>query len=209
MLICRRMKKQLLACLAATLALTVHAVAATASVETINNLNAAFQGESNASARYQAFAQKADAEGLAQVAKLFRAASAAEAIHRDTHKATILKLGGQVAAVTLDAVTPGTTAENLQAAIKGESYERDTMYPAFLQKAKADGAEAAVRSFHFAVSAEKEHAKLYADALAQLGKNPVVDYYVCPTCGDTVAGRPTKEKCGTCRGATEKFIAIS
>jgi rubrerythrin len=203
------MKNKILASLAAALAFAVHAVAGTASAETIDNLNAAFRGESNANHRYQAFAQKADAEGYAQVAKLFRAAAAAEAVHRDTHKATILKLGGTVADFALDAVTPGTTAENLQAAIKGESYERDTMYPAFLAKAKADDSKEAIRSFHFAVSAEKEHATLYADALAQLGKNPVVDYYVCPTCGDTSVGKPAKDKCSTCRGATDKFTKIS
>jgi len=203
------MKNKLLACLTAALALTVHAVAGTASAETIKNLNTAFQGESNAANRYAAFARKADAEGFAQVAKLFRAASAAEAIHRDTHKATIEKLGGTAVAVVLDPVKPGTTAENLQEAIKGESYERDTMYPAFLQLAKAEGATEAVRSFHFAGSVEKEHAQLYAEALAQLGHNPAVDYYVCPTCGDTSVGQPTKEKCGTCRSSTGKFNRIS
>ena len=202
------MKKTFIATFVSALALAVQAVAATASVETLNNLNAAYRGESNANNRYQAFAQKAQAEGYAQVAKLFRAAATAEAVHRDTHKATILKLGGAVENVTLDPVTPGATAENLKEAIKGESYERDTMYPAFLQLAKAENATEAVRSFHFAVSAEKEHAKLYAEALAQLGKNPVVDYYVCPTCGDTSVGRPTKEKCGTCRQPTEKFNLI-
>jgi len=202
------MKKRLIASLAAVLALTVHAVAGTASAETINNLNAAFRGESNAHNRYKAFAQKADAEGHAQVAKLFRAAAAAEAVHRDTHKATIQKLGGTVVDVVLDPVTPGTTAANLQEAIKGESYERDTMYPDFLKQAKAEGATEAVRSFHFAVSAEKEHARLYAEALAQLGKNPAVDYYVCPTCGDTTVGKPAKEKCGTCRQPSGKFNLI-
>ena len=202
------MKKYFLASLIAASVLAVNAVAGSASAETIKNLNAAYQGESNAHNRYQAFAKQADIEGHAQVAKLFRAAAAAEAVHRDTHKATILKVGGTVDTVVLDPVTPGTTAENLSAAIKGESYERDTMYPAFLQLAKAENATEAVRSFHFAVSAEKEHAKLYAEALAQLGKNPVVDYYVCPTCGDTSVGRPTKEKCGTCRQPTEKFNLI-
>lgn len=203
------MKNRLIATLAAVLALTVHAVAGTASAETINNLNAAFRGESNAHHRYQAFARQADAEGHAQAAKLFRAAAAAEAIHRDTHKATILKLGGGVADVVLDPVTPGTTAANLQEAIKGESYERDTMYPDFLKLAKAEGATEAVRSFHFAVSAEKEHARLYAEALAQLGRNPVVNYYVCPTCGDTTVGKPGKEKCRTCRQPSGKFNLIS
>jgi rubrerythrin len=193
---------------AAALALAVNAIAA-ASPETIKNLNAAYRGESNANNRYLAFAQKADAEGYAQVAKLFRAAAAAEAVHRDTHKATILKLGGTVDSVTLDTVVPASTAENLKEAIKGESYERDTMYPAFLQLAKAENNRDAKRSFHFAVSAEKEHAKLYAEALAQLGNNPSVDYYICPVCGETSVGRPAAEKCPTCRQPTEKFNKTS
>lgn len=202
------MKYRSLAAFAGALTLCGFAAAATASTETIENLNAAFRGESNANSRYTAFAQKADAEGYAQVAKLFRAAAAAEAIHRDTHKATILKLGGAADAFALDAVTPGTTAENLQEAIKGESYERDTMYPAFLKVAKAENNHDAERSFHFAVSAEKEHAALYADALDQLGKNPSVGYYVCPVCGNTTVGRPTDEKCPTCRKPTDKFVQI-
>ena len=203
------MKNKLFACLTAALALTVNAVAGSASAETIKNLNTAFQGESNASHRYAAFAQKADAEGFAQTAKLFRAASAAEAVHRDTHRATILELGGSLAVFSLETVAPATTADNLQSAIKGESYESDTMYPGFIALAKSENNRAAERSFHFAVSAEKEHAALYADALAQLGKNPAVDYYVCPTCGETVAGLPNKDKCPTCRKPTDKFNKIS
>lgn len=202
------MKNRFLLTLVGALALAAQAVAATSSVETLKNLNAAYRGESNANNRYSAFAIKAEAEGQAQVAKLFRAAASAEAIHRDTHKATIAKLGGTVDQLTLDAVNPGTTAENLAEAIKGESYERDTMYPAFLKLAKAENNRDAERSFHFAVAAEKEHAALYTEALARLGKNPVVEYYVCPVCGDTTVGRPTKDKCATCRTATEKFVLV-
>lgn len=203
------MKNRIILSLVAILTFAGHAIAGTASAETLANLNAAYQGESNANHRYTAFAEKAAGEGHAQVAKLFRAAAAAEAIHRDTHKATIIKLGGIVDPVALEAVTLGSTAENLQAAITGESYERDTMYPAFLKTAKAENNRDAERSFHFAVSAEKEHARLYTEALAQLGKNPAVDYYVCPTCGDTSVGLPSKQKCGTCRQPSEKFILIS
>lgn len=202
------MNTRLLAALIATSALSGTAFAGTASTATLKNLNAAFQGESNAQNRYQAFAQKAEAEGYTQVAKLFRAAAAAEAVHRDTHKVTIERLGGKVDSFELDQVKPGSTAENLTAAIKGESYERDTMYPEFLQQAKAENDREAERAFHFAVSAEKQHAALYQQALAELGKNPAVDYYVCPTCGDTSVGRPANEKCGTCRKPTEKFVKI-
>jgi len=181
--------------------------ASSASPQTIKNLNAAFQGESNASNRYAAFAKKADAEGLPQVAKLFRAASAAEAIHRDSHKAAIIELGGAVESFKLDEVKPATTAENLKAAIKGETYERDTMYPEFLATAKADDAKSAIRTFQFALAVEKQHAVLYQNALDQLGKNPPADYYVCQVCGATLTALPDK-KCPVCRNGLDEFKKI-
>lgn len=183
------------------------AQAAQASDQTLRNLNTAFEGESNAANRYAIFAKAADAEGHPQVAKLFRAASAAEAIHRDTHKEAILALGGTPATFQLEAVTPASTEANLNAAIQGESYERDTMYPEFLALAKTDDARAAIRTFEFALAAEKEHAKLYAEALATLGKNAPADYYVCNVCGMTLTELPAK-KCPSCRKSKDEYQQI-
>lgn len=183
-------------------------VYAEVSQQTLKNLNEAFQGESNASHRYAKFAEKAEADGFSQVARLYRATSASEAIHRDTHKAAILKLGGTVATFELETVTPGTTAENLEASIKGESYERDTMYPDFIAQAKKDDARPAMRTFGFAIAAEKEHAKLYQAALASLGKNKATDYYVCNVCGMTLTALPAK-KCPSCHKGREEFKLIS
>jgi rubrerythrin len=202
------MKKSILLAVALASALLPASGASSVPQQTIKNLNAAFQGESNASNRYAAFAKKAESEGLVQVAKLFRATSASEAIHRDTHKAAILKLGGAVDSFKLDEVVPGTTAENLKAAIKGESYERDTMYPEFLAAAKADDAKPAIRAIQFAAAAEKEHAKLYQEALDQLGKNPPQDYYVCQVCGATLTSLPEK-KCPVCRNGLDEFKKIN
>ena len=176
--------------------------------ETIANLNAAYRGESNAHHRYALFAAKADEEGHPQVAKLFRATSRAEQIHRDTHRETIEKLGGKVDEFALDDVSAGSTRENLQQAIEGESYERDTMYPEFLAKAERDRSRPAVKTFRFALEAEKEHAKLYTKALANLGKNPSEDYYVCPVCGNTVTTLPTK-KCPVCRTDRDEYEKIT
>ncbi len=187
--------------------LLVHAAGAKVSELTLKNLNTAFQGESNAANRYIKFAEKADADGNPQVAKLFRAASAAEAIHRDTHKAAITTLGGSVTSFQLDAVAPGTTPENLSAAIKGESYERDTMYPQFLAVAKVDDATAAIRTMEFALAAEKEHAALYQNALDNFGKNAKADYYVCQICGMTVTELPAK-KCRSCRQSRDKYTLV-
>ncbi len=178
------------------------------SEQTIKNLNAAHQGESNAANRYARFAEKAAAEGCDQVAKLFRAASAAEAIHRETHKKAILELGGKVGTFELEAVVPATTEENLKAAIKGESYERDVMYPEFLAVAKADDVRAAIRTLEFAAAAEKEHAKLYQEALSSLGKNAPADYYVCQICGMTLTALPEK-KCPSCRKTRDEYVRIN
>jgi rubrerythrin len=204
------MKTKLSPIIAATLALLVFTGTARSAVseQTLKNLNTAFQGESNASNRYDAFAKKADQDGFAQVAKLFRAASAAEAIHRDTHKAAILELGGTIATFQLDPVTPGATADNLRAAIKGETHERDAMYPEFLAVAKADDAQAAIRTLQFALAAEKEHAKLYQLALDTLGKNTAADYFVCQVCGMTLTELPAKN-CPSCHKSRIEYKQIS
>ena len=177
--------------------------------KTLDNLQTAFNGESNAEARYLAFAQKAEAEGYGKVASLFRAAARAENIHADNHADVIRKLG---ATPTADVKTPEvkSTAENLQAAIKGESYERDAMYPEFLKQARDDGNKDAVRTFNFAKEAEAEHAKLYSEASNNLGtwKTNAQPFYVCPSCGFTT---PTLnfEKCPVDFTPREKFIAVS
>jgi rubrerythrin len=180
---------------------------AAASSKTLANLNTAFQGESNAAHRYAKFAEKAVTDGFPQVGKLFRAASAAESIHRDTHKQTIIELGGTVASFQLEAVTPGSTAENLQAAITGESHERDTMYPEFLALAKSEDSRPAIRTLNFALQSEKSHARLYQNALDNLGKNLPTEYYVCQECGETLTELPAK-KCPVCRTGRDEFTRI-
>jgi rubrerythrin len=176
--------------------------------KTIANLNTAFRGESNASHRYQAFAKKADDEGYRQAATLFRAASKAEAIHRDAHKDAITKLGGKPDEFTLDEPKVATTRENLQAAIKGESYERDVMYPDFLKQAQTDDLPAAIRTIRFALAAETEHAKLYKDALDNLGQTKQISFFVCPVCGYTTTGL-AGANCPACGTTKDRFIKFS
>ena len=81
-----------LVALLAISALPVAAAPATGS--TLDNLQAAFDGESNASARYLAFSRKAAEEGYGQVSSLFKAAARAEEIHAANHAVVIKKLGG-------------------------------------------------------------------------------------------------------------------
>lgn len=179
-----------------------------ASATTLENMQSAYNGESNAHARYLAFAKQADSEGYGEVASLFRAAARAEKIHATNHAAVIQELGTTPLA-KIEVPVVKSTRENLEAAIKGETYERDTMYPDFLKQARSDRKTAALRSLNLAKTAEAEHAKLYASALANLDRlkgTKEIAYYVCPTCGFTV--RETNfAKCPSCftaKGAFEK-----
>jgi rubrerythrin len=190
--------------------LVTAAAALPAGAATLDNLQAAFNGESNAHARYLAFAEKADSEGYGSVASLFRAAARAEEIHAAAHAEVIRSLGGEPEA-TIEAPKVGTTAENLEAAIEGESYERDTMYPEFLAAARADGQKGAVQSFTYAKTAEAEHAKLYGDALAKLDTlkgSSGVTYWVCTVCGYTVP-KLDFQKCPSCFNPKDKYVAVA
>jgi len=162
--------------------------------QTEKNLKEAFAGESQANRRYLAFAKKAEEEGYKQVAKLFRAAAEAETVHAHAH----LRALGAIK----------STRENIQEAIAGETHEFKKMYPEMLQKAKVEGLKQAEVSFDYANQVEKIHAALYDNALANLGKNKQVDYYVCPVCGNTVEEK-APATCPICNTAGSKFIKIS
>lgn len=161
--------------------------------KTYKNLYEAFAGESQANRKYLAFADKADAEGHKQVAKLFRAAAAAETVHAHAH----LRVAGGI----------NSTLENLKEAISGETHEFTSMYPQMIAEAKSEGFEPALRSFSFANAVEKVHAALYQKALDALGSNQVVDYYVCKVCGNTLEGEP-HGPCSVCQAGPVAFFKV-
>lgn len=180
-------------------------------VKTIENLKAGIKGETTASAKYAAFAQKAKEEGLDTIAKLFEAASKSESIHAANHTKALEALGEK-----MDEFKPEfevkTTAENLQAAIDGESYEVSTMYPKFLEEAKLEKAEKAEKSFTWAMDTEKKHQVFYQQALEALKANSEkslpFEYAVCPVCGNTYSKSLVDEKCAFCQTPKEKFVNI-
>ena len=161
--------------------------------KTEKNLMEAFAGESQANRKYLAFAKKADSEGHAQVARLFRAAARAETVHAHSH---FRVLGGVKG-----------TAENLEEAIGGETHEFESMYPQMIREAEAEDNRAARKSFEFANEVEKIHAALYRKALESLGKNAETEYHVCKVCGNTVEGEPP-EKCPICGAAGKAFEKV-
>jgi rubrerythrin len=162
---------------------------------TDSNLKEAFAGESQANRKYLAFAKKAEQEGFANVAKLFRTAAEAETIHAHGH---LNAMGGV-----------GSTAENLTAAVEGETYEHTEMYPPMLKQAEADG-HRAKRMFGLAAKAEAVHAKLYQAALeaVEQGKDlEATEFYLCPVCGHIELGAPPAS-CPICGAKGEKFTQV-
>ena len=157
------------------------------------NLKAAFAGESQAHIKYLAFADKAEKEGYPEVTRLFKAIAYAEQIHAISH---LRVLGGI-----------GSTAVNLAEAIAGENYEVTEMYPAFDAVAKLQGEKKAIRSFRFAMEAEKVHEEMYGEANESVAAGKDIEaapVYVCPVCGHTAIGE-APDKCPICGLPKDKY----
>ena len=162
---------------------------------TEKNLKDAFAGESQAHMKYMVFADRAEREGLANIARLFRAASFSEQIHAGNHLKTL---------------GVGQTAANLEVAFGGETYEITTMYPEFMQTAEQDEEKRARQSMSDAMEAEKVHAALYArakTAVAGGADMPTVALFVCPVCGYTMEGE-APERCPVCNAPSSKFVTF-
>lgn len=163
--------------------------------QTLENLAASFAGESQARNKYLAFAKKADDEGYPQIARLFRAVAQAEFIHAQNH---FKAMEGIM-----------STAENLKAAIDGEHFEVTTMYPPYIEEAKAAGEKQAARSMDWAWDVEKGHEVLYTEALECINEpQEEYEYYVCPVCGNTVP-RNAPDRCSVCGTPGSRFEKVA
>ncbi len=157
------------------------------------NLSAAFAGESQAHMKYLAFADIAERDGFPNVARLFRAASFAEQMHATAHLRALSGIGETVA--------------NLEAAIGGETFEVNEMYPAYSAVAKTQDEKGAIQSMERAFEAEKVHAQLYTRAKESAVAKKDFDLsaiFVCEVCGWTVEGA-APEKCPLCGAPGKRF----
>ncbi len=163
---------------------------------TNDNLKEAFSGESQAFQKYSAFAKKAEKDGFANIAKLFKTTAQAELVHAEGHLRA------------LDLIA--STAENLQGAIDGETFEYTEMYPPMADQAKEEGRRAKTM-FRFALDAEKVHAEIYAKALEAVKKGEDMDvseFYLCPICGYIELGS-APEKCPVCGAQGKVFTQVA
>ena len=165
-------------------------------IKTESDLREAFAGESQAYRRYMLYAEKADADGQVQVAKLFRAAAAAEAVHARNHFNAF------------DGI--GTTKDNLMAAVFGEHDEFTHMYPRFIDDAERERNSRGLQTFKWANAVEKVHHGLFEKALEAVRneeKPAETVYYVCQRCGNTVEGE-APDRCPICGAPKERFSRV-
>ncbi len=160
--------------------------------KTLENLMAAFAGESQANRKYLAYAAVADKEGKAQIAKLFRAAAAAETIHAHAH----LRNAGKI----------GDTDANLQDALSGETFEFTKMYPEMIKEAQEEGNTKVAKYFDMVNKVEEVHANLYKKAIEGASAFSG-DYYICPVCGYTHEG-PMEGNCPVCGVKGSSFTKV-
>lgn len=198
-----------------TLAILVVAVSFTSCskhTETIKNLQQAITGEANASAKYTAFAERAHADSLPNIASMFRAISRSEDVHRDNHMAELKKLGVQFTPVVAPVIVDSTLA-NLYVAKSGEEYEVQSMYPEFIAVAQKEKAKGAAKSFDVAMQIETKHAQFYITAIdtfqiTDSDETLFAEWIVCPKCGDTYIKGTEPQSCDICGVSSENFLAF-
>jgi len=164
--------------------------------KTRKNLYAAFVGEAKAYHRLLAFARKADDEGYAQIAKLFRAIAAAEGVHTERH----LRLLGET--VVQD------TESNLQSSFERETTVNEVTYPQFIREAEEEGERAAALTFGQARDVEERHAALYKHALGAMLRDETHDFYVCQVCG-YITEQKAPDQCPICNAGRNKFRLVA
>lgn len=161
---------------------------------TLQNLHAAYAGESKAQVRNRLFAEIADREGYRQIGRLFRAVAEAE----NVHARNALVLLGELK----------STEENLRRAFENEILAKNQFYPRFIREAEEDGHSEAARKFAQARDVEERHSQLYRRALSYLVNEEEVEYFVCQVCGYISEGDPP-EHCPICGALKKHFQKVS
>src|SRR3989337_634127 len=131
--------------------------------KTHGNLKDAFAGESQANRRYLYFAAKADVEGQNDVAAVFRSTAEGETGHAHGHLEYMEACGDPATDLPI-----GATADNLKAAIAGETHEYTDMYPGMVKTAREEGFSEIADWFETLAKAERSHANRFQKALDQL-----------------------------------------
>ena len=178
--------------------------------KTIQNLTKAFIGESQARNRYSMYSKVAKKEGYEQIAGIFDETADQEREHAKWLFRLINELkegeSEDLSEIEVQAGAPtilGTTAENLEAAISGEHYEYESMYPEFAKTAEEEGLPKIAARLRSIAKAEEHHEERYKKILEAMGLGNVFEkneerVWVCRKCGFKHSGKSAPKKCPAC-----------
>jgi rubrerythrin len=188
--------------------------------ETISNLVKAFIGESQARNRYTFYAKQAKKEGFEQISEIFTVTAEQEREHAKWLYRMIMDIKKKenldMDAIEVEAGCPlalGDTKANLMAAIEGETYEHDTMYPEFAEVAEKEGYPEVAERLKAIAVAEKHHGDRYAKLLEQVEAGTVFKKdsevtWVCRKCGYRHKGQKPEDECPSCGHETAYFHLV-
>jgi rubrerythrin len=178
----------------------------------IRHLETAFEEETKNTAACRAYAARADEEGFHGIASLFRAIGRAEQIHAANHARVLRYMSGPT---TVEIPLPRVdgSLENLRTALADQRFEVDYLYPTFLTAAVPLVDSTAIRTFHWALEADKSHVRLLWQLLPRVGADKAGwaytphHFFVCALCG-YAAQDPESDNCPSCNYLWDRFENI-
>lgn len=188
--------------------------------KTLIGLVQAFIGESQARNRYNIYAKIAKKEGYEQIAEIFNITADNERVHAKNFwraaQAVMEQTGKPMPEITVDALAPlkvGKTADNLKAAIEGETYEHTKMYPEIADTAEQEGFKTIAEQVRAIAQAEVHHATRYTALLKEVEANTVFKkskptQWVCRECGYIHEGEEPPDQCPSCFHPSSYFEVL-
>lgn len=180
----------------------------------IRNLETALEDEMKNFAACNAYAAWAEEESYHGLGSLFRATARAEHIHASNHARVLRHMGGSTLMEVRNPQVQGTM-ENLRSALLDQKFEVDYLYPTFLTNAASLFDSTAIRTFQWALEADKSHVQLYSDVISRLSDETFSnwlfephDFIVCALCG-YAAERVEGANCPACNYLLEKFEKVA
>jgi hypothetical protein len=158
--------------------------------KTLENLLAAFAGESQARNKYTYYASKAKKEGYVQISNIFLETAANEKEHAELW----FKLAHGI----------GTTEENLLDAAEGENYEWTDMYKEMAATAREEGFPEIAAQMEGVAAIEKEHEERYRKLAANIRDGKVFEreekvLWQCSNCGHQLVAEKAPQLCPVCK----------
>jgi rubrerythrin len=185
--------------------------------ETVAVLKRAYSREIQAYLNYLAYAENAKLENYPGLAYFFYSFAIAELVHSRNFKQVLSVLGVPGWDPSKPGVKVFSTKVNLKSALDFEMADIEQNYPQFVEEAKPEAHEGALRNLNWAWETEKQHHDLiqkmqsgigiFFGILAKRMEQPPLKFLICQTCGSTVTELPD-QVCPICGSPVSIYLEV-